>query len=304
VIVDFHCHLVPAAMDAPVPPLLRDVEGFLERKANEGIDHAVVVNAMVNLPGSPVDNLTLESVKHWNEFGLDLAERHRDRVSVFVGVNPFGGEGQLEEARRAVGAGSRGLTINSSVAGRRLDDASLEDFWALAEELDVPVFVHPQGGGAEGGVADPRLLEFGARAIDVGLSLAAAIFAGVLDRHPRLRLIAGAGAGGLASLAGRLDVAFRMGSIGPPGRAPAPEGPEEPPSAYLRRIWVDTLLFSAPALRCVLEVFGPERMLFGTDSPPFGMPAAVSRMALDALGLEDAARERILGANGAELLGL
>jgi aminocarboxymuconate-semialdehyde decarboxylase len=284
--------------------MLRDVEGFLERKASEGIDRMVVLNAMVNLPGAPVDNLALDQVKHWNEFGLQLAADHGDRVTVLVGLDPFGGTEQLEEARRAVEAGSRGLTVNSSVRGRMLDDGELEPLWALAEELDVPVFVHPAGAGEGSALADSRLAEFGARSLDVSLSVASAIFAGVFDRHPRLRMIAGAGAGGLASLIGRLDAAKRMGPVGPPGSQPVSEWPKEAPSSYLRQIYVDSLLFSAPALRCTLDVFGADRVLFGTDSPPVGIPSAVSLGLINALGLDDETRARVLGGNAAELLGL
>ncbi len=284
--------------------MLRDVEAFLEHKARDQIDRMVILNAMVNLPGVPVDNRALDQVKHWNEFGLELASRHADRITVFVGLDPFGGVEQLDEARRAVQAGSRGLTVNSSVRGRQLDARELEEFWAMVEELDVPVFVHPAGAGEGPAPDDPRLAEFGARALGVGLSVAAAIFAGVFDRHPSVRMIAGAGAGGLAALAGRLDAAHRLGPIGPPGTRPVTESPREPPSAYLRRIYVDTLLFSVPALRCTLDVFGPDRLLFGTDSPPVGIPAAASLSALDALGLDQRTHDQVLGGNAAPLLGL
>jgi predicted TIM-barrel fold metal-dependent hydrolase len=304
VIVDFHCHLVPPDADGRVPPMLRDVGGTLERKAQAGIDHVVVLNAMVNLPGVPVDNLALERVKRWNAFGLDLAASDPRHVSVFAGLDPFGGPEQLDEAREAVLAGSRGLTINSSRRGAHLDAPELADFWALAEELGVPVFVHPAGEDAPG-TADPRLTQFGTRSAEVGLSIAAAIFAGVLDRHPSLRLIAGAGAGGLASLAGRLDAAYHAGAIGRPGAAAElTKTPLAAPSAYLRRIHVDSLLFSVPALRCALDVFGADRVLFGTDSPPAPTPAAVSFGLLDRLGLEPEARAQVLGGNAAQLLGL
>jgi predicted TIM-barrel fold metal-dependent hydrolase len=304
-IVDFHCHLVPPGSDARVPPPLRDVEGVLERKATAGIDRIVVLNAMVNLPGARTDNLALRNVKRWNEFGLGLAASHPDRVSTFVGLDPFGGPAQLEEARRSVEAGSSGLTINSSRRGAYLDAPELEDLWALAGELDVPVFVHPAGEDADAGRTDPRLAQFGTRAAELGLSVAAAIFAGVLDRHPALRLIAGAGAGGLASLAGRLDAAYHAGAIGPPGAGrEAPSWPLAPPSSYLRRIHVDSLLFSVPALRCALDVFGADRMLFGTDTPPGRTPPEVTWGLLDRLGLEDDARAQVLGKNAARLLGL
>src|SRR4051794_18441513 len=196
-VVDIHTHLAPP--DGPGVPALKDVDAFLERKAQDGVDVAVVVHGIVNLPFlGPV----IDRVKWWNEFALGVRAEHPGRVEVMVGVDPFEGGEMLEEARRAVQAGSRGFTIASSVEGRRLDAPEAEDFWSLAEELGVPVLIHPPVGPGEAG--DPRVAEFGVRASDVGLSLAAAIFAGVLDRHQDLRLIAAAGGGGIAALMGRL----------------------------------------------------------------------------------------------------
>jgi aminocarboxymuconate-semialdehyde decarboxylase len=311
-IIDAHCHLAPPGLGGA--PSLTDVDGFLERKAQDGIDHAVIVHGIVRMPGA--GNL-LDRLKQWNEFNLGVRQRYPDRVSVMVGVDAFESGEMLEEARRAIAAGSSGFSISSNVDGHRLDDPRAEDFWSLAEELDVPVLIHPAV--RPGGAGDPRLEEFGNRAADVGLSLAAAIFAGVLDRHPSLRLIAGAGGGGIADLAGRLDAGYRIPALagaalaGPPGggrpqSAPVSKEtgpvPAEPPSAYLRRVYVDTLMFSEPALRCALEVFGPDRLLFGTDWPPVEIPTAVSRMLIDRLDVSDDQRAGILGGNAAALLKL
>jgi aminocarboxymuconate-semialdehyde decarboxylase len=311
-IVDAHCHLAPP--ESPGAPSLKDVDGFLERKAQDGIDRSVIVHGIVRIPG--VGGL-LDRLKRWNEFNLGVREQHPDRVSVMVGVDAFEGDADLEEARRAVAAGSCGFSVSASVDGRRLDDPMAEDFWSLAEELDVPVLIHPTV--TPGGAGDPRLEEFGNRAAEVGLSLAAAIFAGVLDRHPSLHLIAGAGGGGIADLAGRLDAGYRIPALagaalaGPPGGVPPRDAPvpnetgpvpAEAPSSYLHRIYVDTLMFSEPALRCALEVFGSDRLLFGTDWPPVEIPAAVSRRLIERLGVSDRERAGILGGNAAALLKL
>jgi aminocarboxymuconate-semialdehyde decarboxylase len=308
-VIDIHSHLAPP--QSPGVPALKDVDAFLERKSREGIDMAVVVHAIVNLPGL---GGVLDRVKRWNEFALGVQAEHPARVAVMVGVEPSAGGEMLEETRRAVQAGSRGLTISSSVGGRRLDAPEYEDFWDLAEELDVPVLVHPPVG--PGDPSDPRLAEFGIRAVDVGLSLAAAIFAGVLDRHPSLRLIAAAGGGGVAALAGRLDAGYRIpelagAALEPPSRTgkmsrerSGDPVPREQPSAYLRRIYVDTLLFSEAALRCTLDVFGPDRLMFGTDWPPVAIPTSVTLDLIQALDLPEDVRAGILGGNAAGLLGL
>ncbi len=42
----------------------------------------------------------------------------------------------------------------------------------------------------------------------------------------------------------------------------------KPPLEYFKMLYVDTALFGCPhAVRSVLEFFGPEQVLFGTDTP-------------------------------------
>jgi aminocarboxymuconate-semialdehyde decarboxylase len=69
-------------------------------------------------------------------------------------------------------------------------------------------------------------------------------------------------------------------------------------------MYVDTLVFSEPALRYALEFFGPERVLFGTDWPPVEIPASASLDLIQGLDISEDARARILGGNAAELLRL
>ena len=58
-----------------MPALLTDAEGFLERKRALGVEKALVTNATLTLPGGAVDDLALDQLKQWNEFGYELAAR-------------------------------------------------------------------------------------------------------------------------------------------------------------------------------------------------------------------------------------
>jgi predicted TIM-barrel fold metal-dependent hydrolase len=306
VIVDFHCHLTPAewARDRPIPPILTDVEGFLERKRADGIDVAVLCNAMLNLPGATVDNLSLEQIKAWNEFARGVVADSEGHVAASVGINPFGGPAMLEEMRAAVQSGDfRGVTINATVDGRHLGDPELEDFWSLAEELAVPILVHPSSSPPSGEVfSSPWLLEYGLRPIEVALSVASAILAGVLERHPGLVLVAGGGGGGLPMLLLRLDVPHRYGTLGPP-TAKATTLPN-PPSSFLSRVYADSCSLNEPTLRFNAETLGADHMLFGTDSPPLSVPASFSLDLVERLPITEASRHEVLGATAARLLRL
>jgi aminocarboxymuconate-semialdehyde decarboxylase len=87
---------------------------------------------------------------------------------------------------------------------------------------------------------------------------------------------------------------------GPPGPPPLPR----PPSSYFGRIWVDTAVASAAHLEANLRVFGPERLVFGTDGPPILSAVEEAAALVAALPLDDDARAGVLGGNARELLAL
>ena len=86
------------------------------------------------------------------------------------------------------------------------------------------------------------------------------IFGGVLERWPRIRWCFSHAGGAFASIVARLDHGWRVMEE---ARAAIPE----PPSHYARRVWVDTITHSPRALGLVLETFGRDRVVLGSDYP-------------------------------------
>jgi predicted TIM-barrel fold metal-dependent hydrolase len=311
-IVDFHCHLGPSEWRSSrpmMPALLTDAEGFLERKRALGVEKALVTNATFNLPGAPVDDLALDQIKQWNQFGYELAAGSDGMVVAGAGIDPFGGPAMLEELRRAVtDAGFRAVMVNSTVNGRRLGvPDELEDFWSLVEELGIPVLVHPPAlpPGFES-VTDRSVLEFGLRGVDVALSIASAVMAGVLERHPGVRLVAMAGGGGVSMLVMRLDIPYTdpPPPAGPPGSGASPPPLPRPPSSYLANVYVDTCSFKTATIAFDADLLGSEHVLFGTDSPPLLAPFETAIDPVRALDLDEQARADILGGNALRILGI
>jgi aminocarboxymuconate-semialdehyde decarboxylase len=117
------------------------------------------------------------------------------------------------------------------------------------------------------------------------------ILAGTLDRYPDLQLVLMHGGGTVPFLAGRLDAYSREANL------------PRAPSAYLRNVYVDGLVYHAAALRCAIEVIGIDRVLFGTDHP-FG----IDSMRAQSEALKRTLRhdeERALGqVNAARLFGV
>jgi aminocarboxymuconate-semialdehyde decarboxylase len=122
------------------------------------------------------------------------------------------------------------------------------------------------------------------------------IFGRVLERWPALRFCFAHGGGAFAYILPRLDkgweaVADAHAAIG------------QPPSAYARRVWVDSLTLHPRVMAFALETFGPERVVLGSDYP-FKMGVDDPVAALEPLHLDAAVRRRLLVDNAREFLGL
>ena len=105
----------------------------------------------------------------------------------------------------------RGAAIGGSCAGKELSDPAFHPFWAKAEALGVPVFIHPQPSGAPADLKK-RLQGNGyldnviGNPLETTIALSHLIFDGSLDRFPKLKLIAAHGGGYLPSYAARSDI--------------------------------------------------------------------------------------------------
>ncbi|MFI8228678.1 amidohydrolase family protein [Streptomyces sp. NPDC085900] len=189
--------------------------------------------------------------------------------------------------------GLYGISVSTTVEGRELADPRHDELWRKAEESGAVVFVHPWGCSLGGRLAAHYLGNTVGQPVETTIALSHLIFGGVLDRYPRLKLVAAHGGGYLPMYVGRSDHAWRV-------REDA-RGCAEPPSTYLRRMWFDALVYTPRALRHLVEEAGADRVVLGTDHP-FDMGVADPLARLDAAGLAPADRAAIAGGNALDLL--
>ncbi|MEU6139810.1 amidohydrolase family protein [Streptomyces sp. NPDC047081] len=189
--------------------------------------------------------------------------------------------------------GLYGVSVSTTVDGRELADPLHDELWQKAEELGTVVFVHPWGCSLGERLAANYLGNTVGQPVETTVALSHLIFTGVLDRYPRLKLVAAHGGGYLPTYIGRSDHAWQV-------REDA-RGCAEPPSSYLRRMWFDALVYTPRALRHLVEEVGADRVVLGTDHPfDMGVDDPVAR--LDAAGLSPADRAAIAGGNALDLL--
>jgi len=299
--IDVHGHVTPPELlkKFPMPPVLGDVDGMVARKAALGITTTVV--------GSPVGYgtmLPVPGVDNYAQAPDDLARFHewvgetvRDKAGALTGyvyANPFSAGDVTAAAELLRQNEFTGLIVNSSVRGEFLNDSRTDDFFAMAAETGAPVLLHPPAVPvAAVAMQAVGAIEHVVRPCDITMGVAAILLAGRLQRFPGLKLIAPNAGGALALLREKLDMAQRRDNV---------DGP--PISVQLRQIYVDTATPSLPALRAALEVFGADRLLFGTDSPPLATPLDQALAMVDTLGLSEVDRSKVLGGNAAALFGL
>lgn len=249
----------------------------------------------------------------WYEADRRLAERivrvHDEQLAAWVKLHPdrfvalssvalqfpaLAAE-QLEYAVKELGA--RGASVGGTVLRESNAIAKYDPFWAKAEELGVPVFMHPTDSVQllrEGGL--PEIGNQGnivGNPLETTVFLTNLIFEGVFDRFPALKVCGAHGGGFLPSYFGRTEVACE--------RANANCKNQRRPSAYLRdNILADSMVFSAEALRHLVAEMGVSQVVFGSDQP-FPWPNTID-LIVEADFLTNSEKEAILGGNLRALL--
>jgi aminocarboxymuconate-semialdehyde decarboxylase len=265
-----------------------------------GVDAQVISPAPAQCYYDVPAEIGIEAARMVNEGVATIAARMPERIPAAIGSVPLqaGGEAaavELEYAMKTLGL--KGVEVLAHVGDLELADPSFEPFWAKAEALGAVVFIHPSG------FTEPR--RFGrfyfsnviGNPLDTTMALHHLIFDGVLERYPSLKIIASHGGGYLPAYSGRIDHAWGA-------RTDAHGTLPKAPSFYLKKIYLDTIVFTPHQLEALVELFGVDKILLGTDYPydmgeydPIGHIASVA-------SFTDADRAAIAGGNAKALFGL
>ncbi len=187
--------------------------------------------------------------------------------------------------------------IGSNVNGQYFNSDQFDPFWKKAEELDALVVIHPEDvAGSE------RMGPYGMRLIcgnpaDSALSIGYLTYSGVFDRFPNLKLCVLHGGGFFPYHLGRFDQGFSVRSGSRAAQAASP------PSAYLKNLYFDTLVYRVDTLDYMRSVVGSGHLMVGTDFPyTLGDWLAVEKV--EALDCSEDIKHEILEGNAKRLLKL
>lgn len=232
-----------------------------------------------------------------NEAIQAVVQKHPDRFVGFGSVPLQSVAESVAIAEEAKSMGLKGLEIGNAVGDKPLDDPSFEPFFAAVQAHDLLLFVHPLEGGVD--ADDPlmpilgNVLQFTFRTT---MMIERMILKGMFEKYPNLRLCLAHGGGLLAFNIWRLDHSYTL-------RRDLQKVVPHKPSAYLRRLYFDTIVHSVAALQYLIEVVGTDRVVMGTDYPmAMGDFAPVAKVMQLEVGPSD--RDRILGSNAKKALNL
>jgi aminocarboxymuconate-semialdehyde decarboxylase len=281
---------------------VRDVMTSIDRRLGDldrmGIDIQVVAPA----PGQcyyTIDSKIAESAHRLANDGVaEYCARKPDRF-VGLGVVTLQEPGlAVRELDYVMGTlNLRGVEILTNVDGQELSDEKFRPFFARAEELGAFIMMHPNGFTHGERLTHYYFNNVLGNPLDTTLALHNLIFSGTLARFPELKLMAVHGGGYLPSYSGRIDHAWGA-------RRDSHADLPLPPTTYLRQVYLDTVVFSYHQLAYLIDVFGPDRIVMGTDYPfdmaeynPIGHVAGIE-------GMDEITLAQIAGGNAARVLGL
>jgi predicted TIM-barrel fold metal-dependent hydrolase len=246
--------------------------------------------------------LAAKIVKLQNEKLAEFCGANSERFAAFASLTLQAPDLAVQELETAVKKqGLKGAAIGGSVNGVDFSDSRFHPVWARAEELGVPLFIHPRGipelnkrlsgnGWLDNTIGNP---------LDTTIALSHLIFEGTLDRFPGLKVIAAHGGGYLPSYAERSDHACM---VGPKGCNPDIKLKKRP-SEYLGQIYFDSLVFTPEAIRHLVTQVGASQIVLGSDYPYPWQLGPVDHI-FACTSLNDDEKADILGRTAARLFNL
>ena len=233
-----------------------------------------------------------------NDGFAEIIDEYPDRFTALATLPLQDPGAAVDELERAVTElGLRGAMLLSNVNGKPLDAEEFGPVLEKAVKLDVPLYIHPTSPINDKWMNDYRLVPIMGFGVDTSLAVLRLVFSGALKRHPQLKLVASHVGGVFPFLRGRIETGFNA----------YPECKlhiQEPPSIYLKKVWMDSIIYDNDVLMSALSFSGAEKMMLGTDHPhQIGdIEKAVSR--IKELDVSPKEKELILGENAAKLLKL
>jgi predicted TIM-barrel fold metal-dependent hydrolase len=268
--------------------------------AKAGIEKQVMFCTGSAIPTLTEGRLGLAFAESLNTWVAGFVKGYEDKLYP-TAVMPAGyPEGMAGELRRSVKElGIRAAHISGFSLTRNADDPVFDDFYSTAEELDVPLFVHP---ASRGPIANRHknfyIMHCLARPTTAADSLVSFVLGGVFERHPKLKVgFFECSASWMLYWMERMEFGY--------DNLKQDYAPylKLRPSEYVRRNCYLTVESNEACLPEAIKEIGAGHLMASSDYPHWdsGWPGCISELEKRS-DIPSSAKERILSRNIADLL--
>jgi predicted TIM-barrel fold metal-dependent hydrolase len=248
----------------------------------------------MSLFSHPDDAFQRDAHRAYNDWAIDYASYAPERLFPVANISMTDPAEDLKELTRIKKLGFRGIFIsNDPLPERRYDNPMWDAFWSTVEEFELPVNIHiltrqagPQVGANP--IVDGVLLP-----VPAFRTIAEMITGGVLDAHPKLKVISVENdIGWMPNYLKRLEwYSYRFGP-----RFPQLKG-KNAVDIWKRQVYA-TFQDDVPGIRC-RDLIGVENLMWGSDYPHFDstFPKSLEAIERNFMGVPESERRRILSDN-------
>jgi predicted TIM-barrel fold metal-dependent hydrolase len=277
-----------------VPPSYLDINVKLAAMDASGID---ITMLSTNDPGPEC----------FGDDGVAVAQLIHDSLAAVIAKHPtrFRGlctlplqneKASAEELDRCVNKlGFKGILLYTNQDGVWCDEPQFRWLYARAEELGVPILLHPAKPMTTEQTKGYELTSTLGNMFENTIAMARIIASGLLDKHPKLKLVCPHLGGTLPYICGRMDHQITV-------LKRSTQTLQRKPSEYLRDIHMDIVSPLAEAMRFALDFSSAEKLLFSSDHPWVAPEAILGP--LRSLNLPAETTAKILGSNARTLFNL
>ncbi|CAM3806382.1 amidohydrolase family protein [Mesobacillus thioparans] len=274
-----------------------DAEKRIKDMEREGVDIQVLSPIPVTFSyWAPAEQAEILA-RVQNDFIADLVNQYPTKF-IGLGAVPLQNvEVAIREMDRCKHElGLSGIEIGTNVNGVNLDDPQFIEFFEMAEKWEVPLFIHPWETLGKERMPRHNLMYTVGMPSETALAGASLILGGIMDKFPKLKICLAHGGGALPYLLPRLDQGWKVW--------PHLRLLDKPPSQYAKQFYYDSLVNEPVNLNYLLQNFGHERIIMGSDYPFLLREVPPGKVIDDTVGLSKEQTEAMLGKNALRFLNI
>ncbi len=324
--VDIYCHLIPPKLKDLV---LQKQSTIREIQTNTSLydldarfrimDRYPDLVQVLTLPGATPDELAGREgpaavAKRINDELAEMVERYPYRFAAAAAVLPTSDiDASLKEIDRAVNElKMRGILLRVPINGKPVDREEFFPIYQKMCELNLPIWFHPQTNPKVPDYPDETeskyiMWHLWGLVVESTYSMTRLVMSGVMQRFPDLKIIIHHCGAMVPYFSERITNHYHQSEMR--NKTRFTEGLRERPIDYFRRFYTDTAIIGNPsALECAYAFYGPDKLLFGTDTPfdaqlgDYGTRRTIE--AVDAMDIPAEDRKKIYEDNARKLLRL